>query len=110
VASPPPGCIAGLRWADGNVGFTAVNTVLPPNSPSCQTGTWDGDDGLYPPTSYHPGGVNGAMADGSVRFLSDNIDTGNLAAPAPTALMDSSPYGVWGALGSRMGGESIRLP
>jgi hypothetical protein len=99
------GCIAGLRWADGNVGFTAINTVFPPNTPSCQTGTWDGDDGLYPPTSYHPGGVMCAMADGVVRFFSDNVDTGNLTAAPPTTLRTPSPYGVWGKLGSRMGGE-----
>lgn len=101
------GCIAGLRWNDGNVGFTAVNTVLPPNSPSCQTGTWDGDDGTYPPTSFHPGGVNGLMTDGSVRFISETINAGATNSPAPTNAMGASPYGVWGAMGSRMGGEPI---
>jgi hypothetical protein len=104
------GCIAGLRWADGNVGFTAINTVLAPNSPSCQTGGWDGDDGLYPPTSYHPGGALCCLADASVRFISNSIDTGNLAAPAPTTVTAPSPYGVWGALGSRMGGEAVKMP
>ncbi len=104
------GCIAGLRWNDGNVGFVAVNTVLPPNTPTCQTGTWDGDDGVYPPTSYHPGGVLGTLADGSTRFISDSVDSGNLAAAAPTAVGGASPYGVWGALGSRMGGEASQVP
>jgi len=104
------GCIAGLRWADGNVGFTGVNAVLPPNSPSCQTGTWDGDDGTYPPTSYHPGGVLVTLADGSVRFISDSVDAGNVTAPAPTNVSVPSPYGVWGALGSRMGGEASQVP
>jgi prepilin-type N-terminal cleavage/methylation domain-containing protein len=110
TAAPPPGCIAGLRWADGNVGFTAVNTVLPPNTPTCQTGAWDGDDGVYPPTSYHPGGVMGTMADASVRFFGESIDTGNLSAAAPTNVIGPSPYGVWGALGSRLGGESVKVP
>jgi len=104
------GCIAGLRWQDGNVGFTAVNTVLPPNSPSCQTGTWDGDDGVYPPTSHHPGGVNGLLADGSTRFISQTIESGTLTAAAPTTLRTPSPYGVWGAMGSRVGGESKPVP
>ena len=104
------GCIAGVRWEDGNVGFTAVNTVLPPNSPSCQTGAWDGDDGVYPPTSYHPGGVNVLLADGSGRFISETIDAGTVTAAAPTTLMSQSPYGVWGAMGSRMGGESKPVP
>ena len=106
----PVGCIAGLRWADGNVGFTAINTVFPPNAPSCQTGTWDGDDGLYPPTSYHPGGAQCALVDASVRFISNSIDTGNLAAAAPTTVSGTSPYGVWGALGTRMGGEAVQVP
>ena len=46
------------------------------------------------------------MADASVRFFSDSIDTGNLTAAAPTTLTGPSPYGVWGKLGSRMGGEA----
>jgi len=104
------GCFSGVRWADGNVGFNCVTTILPPNAPTCQTGNWDGDDGVYPPSSFHPGGVLGLMADGSVRFFSDSIDTGNIAAAVPTSLTQPSPYGVWGALGSRMGGESISAP
>jgi hypothetical protein len=46
------------------------------------------------------------MADGSTRFVSDTINTGNLSAIAPA--MDSgvaSPYGVWGALGTKSGSE-----
>ena len=46
------------------------------------------------------------MADGSVRFVSNNIDTGNLAAIAPSADSGAgSPYGVWGALGSMNAGD-----
>lgn len=103
-------CHAGRRWQDGNCGFQGFNTVLPPNGPTCQTGTWDGDNGVYPPSSYHPGGVVGVMADGSARFFADTIDTGNLAAAAPTASGTQSPYGVWGALGSRAGDESVTVP
>ena len=48
------------------------------------------------------------MTDGSARFISDNIDTGNLAAVTPAAAASSpSPYGVWGALGTKAGSEVI---
>jgi hypothetical protein len=42
--------------------------------------------------------------DGSVRFISDGIDTGNTAA-INTAPTGPSLYGVWGALGTISGGE-----
>ena len=41
-------------------------------------------------SSYHTGGVNVCMADGSVRFVSDNIN-----------------FPTWQAMGSRAGGEVI---
>ena len=46
------------------------------------------------------------MGDGRVVFISENIDTGNLAQ-APPKGTDSgpSPYGVWGALGTKASGE-----
>jgi prepilin-type processing-associated H-X9-DG protein len=46
--------------------------------------------GSVPPTSNHPGGVNVAFADGSVKFIKDSVD--------PQA---------WWALGSRANGEVI---
>jgi prepilin-type N-terminal cleavage/methylation domain-containing protein len=94
---------SGLRWNDGNIPFTGFTTVLPPNSPSCKTGTWDGDWGIYSPTSYHPGGVLGLLADGAVRFISDNINAGLTTQAQVT--VGPSPYGVWGALGSKSGDE-----
>ena len=56
------------------------------------------------PRSNHPGGVNGAFADGSIRFVNQNINTGNLASPQ--VVSGNSPYGVWGALGSIGGKEA----
>jgi hypothetical protein len=52
----------------------------------------------------HTGGVNIVSMDGSVRFISDGIDTGNTAA-INTAPTGPSLYGVWGALGTISGGE-----
>lgn len=91
----------GFMWSAGFSDFTGISTILPPNSPSCR-----GPYGMYAtPSSYHPGGVNVLYCDGSVHFISDSIDSGNLAAP--TVQSGPSPYGVWGALGSRDGGESV---
>jgi hypothetical protein len=44
------------------------------------------------------------MADGAVRFINQNINTGDLSRPQATA--GNSPYGVWGALGSVSGKET----
>jgi prepilin-type N-terminal cleavage/methylation domain-containing protein/prepilin-type processing-associated H-X9-DG protein len=102
----------GYRWADGAAFFAAVSTILPPNTAVCQllAGGWPThwSPGIWTATSEHPGGVNVAMADGSVRFISDTIDAGNLTvvAPSPTS-SGRSPYGVWGALGTKAGGESV---
>jgi len=42
------------------------------------------------------GGAEAAFADGSVRFISENIHAGNPSAPE--ALIGQSPYGIWGGL------------
>jgi prepilin-type processing-associated H-X9-DG protein len=56
----------------------------------------------------HTGGVQVLMMDGSARFISENIDSGNQAATIPASNSSSiSPYGIWGALGTRAGGETI---
>jgi prepilin-type N-terminal cleavage/methylation domain-containing protein/prepilin-type processing-associated H-X9-DG protein len=67
------------------------NHTMLPNERSCWS--YNGDDwygsNLLSASSEHPGGVNVAMADGSVRFATENID-------AP----------VWWGMGTRNGGET----
>lgn len=96
-----------LLWTDGRSAHFCFTTILPPNSPSCIY-TWPNIDfyawGVFSPQSYHSGGVNVGMADGSVRFVSDTIDAGSANAYAVTS--GKSPYGVWGAMGSPSGGET----
>lgn len=101
----------GKFWHDGHPIYVAFNTILPPNSPSCShTIAWgDGDPAILPPTSNHTGGVNAAMSDGSVQFFSSSIDSGDLTVPASVAT-GASPYGVWGALGTKAGGEVAGVP
>ena len=100
---------ASQRWIDRVPPFCAFATVLPPNSPSCWTGTNENtSESLTSATSYHPGGVNVVLVDGSVRFIPETIDAGDRTLPEVTS--GESPYGVWGALGSISGGESRQLP
>ncbi|HUQ69527.1 MAG TPA: DUF1559 domain-containing protein, partial [Planctomycetaceae bacterium] len=101
----------GRQIWDGQAERVAFTTILPPNSVSCSAGNnanADATDSVLPPTSLHTGGVHCLMADGAVRFISENIDSGNLsAASPPQAGSGLSPYGVWGGLGSKAGNETI---
>jgi prepilin-type N-terminal cleavage/methylation domain-containing protein/prepilin-type processing-associated H-X9-DG protein len=99
------GAWAGVRWPDGGMGFGGLTTNAPPNSVSCAHNDHDAQNGLYPPSSNHSSGVNALMGDGSVRFINESINVGNLNA-AGVGLTGISPYGVFGALGTRNGGEA----
>ncbi|HZZ78145.1 MAG TPA: DUF1559 domain-containing protein [Gemmataceae bacterium] len=99
---------SGVQWFDGYPAFTAVNTVLPPNSPSCAADNWGDSWGVFSANSYHTGGVNVGLADGTVRFVSNSVNTGNPASPEVTS--GPSPYGVWGAMGTRSSGETFAMP
>jgi prepilin-type processing-associated H-X9-DG protein len=94
----------GSRWGRGTAEYTGFNTILPPNSPSCQTGVFN-SAGIFSATSRHPGGVQVLLCDASVRFITNNIDTGNLATRDLLTEEGRSPYGIWGALGSIAGDE-----
>jgi hypothetical protein len=105
----------GTNWTDCETARCGFNTVLPPNSPSCNVtstycsgcGPSDAQGGVFPPSSNHPGGACATMVDGSVRFIVDSIDSGNLAYAEVSG--GPSPYGVWGAMGSKDGGEGNAL-
>ena len=104
------GKIGRVMW-DGQVERVGFTTVLGPNKPSCDNNNnpnADAAQAIITPSSFHTGGVQVLLADGSVRFISDNIDTGNLAAaPYFTNGSGPSPYGIWGALGTKAGGEVL---
>ncbi len=87
----------GSLWPFGHPHWSAFTTVLPPNSPSCyNNGSSNPSNGwgIWSVGSAHPGGVNGVMADGSVRFFSDDISVGNYGSGT------NPDFGVWGALGT----------
>jgi len=101
----------GWKWSDGRIEKLGFNTILPPNAPSCINGTnanGDANDTILPPTSNHPGGAMGLFCDGSVSFVAETVDTGDLTQPDVNS--GASPYGVWGAMGSKSGGEVVERP
>jgi hypothetical protein len=109
----------GNRWADGGVQQSAFYTILPPNQPSCTRNT--GDWSLVTASSYHTGGVNTALCDASVHFITETINAGDPAVDPPAAVGITNPddymlykgqsiHGIWGALGTVSGGESAAMP
>jgi prepilin-type N-terminal cleavage/methylation domain-containing protein/prepilin-type processing-associated H-X9-DG protein len=94
---------SGAYWLAGFPLHVVINDYLhagPPNGPACNnpqgsfaTLSWIyfvNPSGSAPPTSNHPGGVNVALADGSVKFIKDSIG-----------------YQTWWALGTRAAGDII---
>ena len=82
----------GTTWLISGRFYTWYDHHEVPNSPvpDCSTVSFATGLGSFPPRSYHPGGVNVLMLDGSVHFISDGID-----------------FQTWRALGTRAGGESV---
>ncbi len=97
------------RWLDGSdysngwpfafYSSTMYNHVAPPNWQGYDCGTWSaipdapGEHAIVSARSSHTGGVNAAMGDGSIHFVSSNID-----------------IATWRALGTRSGGEVAQIP
>jgi len=104
---------SGWGFVHGLFYVTSFTTVLPPNAPSCRqnTNSWNA---IITPTSYHSRGVNAALMDGAVRFVMDTIDAGpstsltfpDIATGVVGDVGGESPFGIWGAYGSRDGGEA----
>lgn len=103
----------GSLWTDGQAERVGITTVLAPNRPSCTddaNGNADSINIVIPPSSNHNGGVNAVYADGSIHFISNSIDTGNVNSGIAQPTSGPSLYGVWGALGSKSGGETVAIP
>jgi prepilin-type N-terminal cleavage/methylation domain-containing protein/prepilin-type processing-associated H-X9-DG protein len=94
---------SGAYWLAGYPLHVVINDYLhagTPNGPACNNyqGSFTSSSWIYfvnpagsaPPTSNHPGGVNVALADGSVRFIKDSVG-----------------LQPWWALGTRAGGEVV---
>jgi len=133
--------IIGSRWGGAHPIFSQFFMAAPPNSPSCAQNHDGGNENwgiLVSASSHHTGGVNVAMCDGAVRFISDTVDAGDQmydpwdkvlqrggqwgdppgVAPVGqggdkslyrSRVSEPSRYGIWGALGSKAGGEAKSL-
>jgi len=85
----------GELWAPGVPSRSFGNLLLPPNPPAMNClscgGCGDNDGpGIFSLSSFHPGGANVCMGDGSVRFLKNS----------------TSLQTIW-AIGSRKGEEVV---
>jgi len=116
-------CQISARWMCASI-YTHWLPMLPPNGPSCAN-AHNEDWLLTTASSRHPGGVNVAFLDGSVKFVSETIDAGDptrtatspppgfppLVDPArPQDYAGPSLYGIWGSLGSMAGHETVQAP
>ncbi len=84
--------LRGSSWAWSFVGNgAAYSHNMNPNETSCYShqGDWNGS-GTFSASSYHTGGVQVLLGDGSVRFVSENID-----------------YDTWVRVGVRNDGEPL---
>jgi len=85
----------GENWAHGCQDMTLFNTIVPPNDKqdlwtNCSFTSSGAMSNLTNSDSWHPGGVNVMMTDGSVKFIKDSIN-----------------ITTWWALGTRANGEVI---
>lgn len=104
------GQIDDSRWNDGRAAYAGFFAAQPPNAPSCTDSGGNIHDGNALPgaSSLHPTGVMVGMGDGSCRFVAETINVGDQSVSFGANLRSGvSPYGVWGAMGSRNGGEVI---
>jgi prepilin-type N-terminal cleavage/methylation domain-containing protein/prepilin-type processing-associated H-X9-DG protein len=108
-------------WTSGNLGDSTYAHFYPINVQK-KAANFAGNDqaGAFvnSASSFHPGGVNVAFVDGSVRFIKDSIDSWqiNPATGMPMgatldisvwALTAGSKVGVWQAIASTNGGEVV---
>lgn len=107
------GLDAGIPWSSAITGSqtfwvgafryqTLSSAYYRPNKCDRDTPQADLDGCVGNFSSWHPGGMNACLMDGSVRFISENIDSADEAAidaiPSMTGPGRKNVYGIWQAL------------
>jgi prepilin-type N-terminal cleavage/methylation domain-containing protein/prepilin-type processing-associated H-X9-DG protein len=84
----------GGSWMIPGAIYTDFYASAPPDTrvPDCGSSSINNGIGIFAARSYHPGGLNAAMADGSVRWFSSSVGVA-----------------IWRSLGTRAGGEVAEL-
>ncbi len=103
----------GYMWANGEPLWSGFTTIKAPNTELCSIGR-AADELIGSASSRHQGGAHVLMGDGAVKFFTDSIDTGSGIGQVfwdhtsgPTVPGSPSPFGLWGALGTRANKEVI---
>ncbi|WP_435018974.1 DUF1559 domain-containing protein [Tundrisphaera sp. TA3] len=117
-------------WSGGDPNTLLIEARFPPNWARRYSDPANDPDNnalrnwaVYDAMSFHPGGVNSAFCDGSVRFIKDTINSWTIPAPQndgiPTGTSLANPsnlglvlspnarLGVYQALSTRAGGEVL---
>ena len=94
-------------WVSGGIGQTLLSGAFPPNvykrklGDVSHTAAW-----VASASSFHTNGINGLMADGSVRYIKETIDASPLDSEHLAPQANALP-GVWQKLISRNGREIL---
>jgi prepilin-type N-terminal cleavage/methylation domain-containing protein len=118
----------GTAWLRSAIPWSGFQTIIGPNGASCVNGNNAGSNQteqnstIRTAGSYHFGGAHVVTFDNSVKFVPNEIDTTNTApgataanyyAPGRTGNTQTpnwnspSPFGVWGALGTRGSADDV---
>jgi hypothetical protein len=127
TAGPTFQTATGTNWLRAGLAWSGFSTVNGPNGASCFIAPGDlGEPAIRSAGSYHFGGAHVVTFDNSVKFVPNEVDTTNTTPGATAADYTApgranisnvwtqttdwnspSPFGVWGALGTRGSGDDV---
>jgi hypothetical protein len=128
--TPPTGVTlfsadTGATWIRSRIVFNGFQTINGPNGASCYFINGQSENTIRSAGSYHFGGAHVVTFDNSIKFIPNEIDTTNTTPGATAATYyapgrttsggggqtpnwnSPSPFGVWGALGTRGSADDV---